>query len=150
MTPRPPWPLLRSCVMQDINNILNSGEVPNMFTQEEKDKKINACIEAAREAKIGGSRDAIYNFFISRVRDNLHIVLCMSPVGDAFRRRYVPVPLSLPMAVSLCTPNGTDTHCLDRGRAPLPCTPSTHTPSNLTGAVPDSATQCGCRCTFPM
>lgn len=33
------------------------------------------------------TRDMIYSTFVSRVRDNLHIVLCLSPVGDAFRVR---------------------------------------------------------------
>lgn len=32
-------------------------------------------------------RDEIYKFFINRVRNNLHVVMSMSPVGDAFRRR---------------------------------------------------------------
>ena len=74
-------------MVEDVNNMLNSGEVPSLFTVEEKDKKINQSMEAAREAGMGSSRDEVYSFFISRVRDNLHIVLGMSPVGDAFRTR---------------------------------------------------------------
>jgi dynein heavy chain, axonemal len=31
--------------------------------------------------------DEMLKFFISRVRTNLHLVLCFSPVGDAFRVR---------------------------------------------------------------
>ena len=30
-------------------------------------------------------RDAVYDYFIRRIRSNLHVVLCMSPVGDSFR-----------------------------------------------------------------
>eukprot|EP01060_Flectonema_neradi_P004124 TRINITY_DN12705_c0_g1_i2.p1 TRINITY_DN12705_c0_g1~~TRINITY_DN12705_c0_g1_i2.p1 ORF type:complete len:4231 (+),score=761.72 TRINITY_DN12705_c0_g1_i2:111-12803(+) len=74
-------------MVEDINTMLNSGEVPSLFTPEEKDKKINQSMEAAREAGMGSSRDEVYSFFINRVRDNLHIVLGMSPVGDAFRTR---------------------------------------------------------------
>lgn len=33
------------------------------------------------------TNEAIYEFLISRVRMNLHIVLCMSPIGDDFRNR---------------------------------------------------------------
>lgn len=33
------------------------------------------------------SQEAVWASFIARVRDNLHIVLTMSPVGDAFRNR---------------------------------------------------------------
>ncbi|KAJ9454440.1 Dynein-1-beta heavy chain [Diplonema papillatum] len=74
-------------MVEDVNNMLNSGEVPSLFTVEERDKKINQSMEAAREAGQAATRDDIYSFFIARVRDNLHIVLGMSPVGDAFRTR---------------------------------------------------------------
>ncbi len=43
----------------------------------------------ADEAKKAGVADhqpgALFSFFIERVRNNLHIILCMSPVGDPFR-----------------------------------------------------------------
>ena len=38
------------------------------------------------------SKDSLYNTFINRVRDNLHIILCMSPVGEAFRSRCRQFP----------------------------------------------------------
>lgn len=36
--------------------------------------------------------EAVYNFLIQRVRENLHVVLCMSPIGDAFRNRLRQYP----------------------------------------------------------
>jgi dynein heavy chain, axonemal len=44
--------------------------------------------------KEGGNptKDGCYTAFINRVRDNLHIVLTMSPVGDAFRARCRQFP----------------------------------------------------------
>ena len=44
-------------------------------------------------------RDGIFNHFIGRVRNNLHVVLCMSPVGDAFRSRC----RMFPSLVNCCT-----------------------------------------------
>ena len=86
--------------MEDINNILNSGEVPNLFEADEYERVIIGCRPAAKEAGIPeGSRDEIFNFFINRVRQNLHIVLCMSPVGDAFRSRC----RMFPSLVNCCT-----------------------------------------------
>lgn len=38
------------------------------------------------------SNEAMYNFLIERVRENLHIVLCMSPIGDSFRNRLRQYP----------------------------------------------------------
>nr|XP_006813236.1 PREDICTED: dynein heavy chain 6, axonemal [Saccoglossus kowalevskii] len=86
--------------LEDINNILNSGEVPNLFEPDEYEKVIIGCRPKAKEAGIPeGNRDEIFNFFISRVRSNLHIVLCMSPVGDAFRARC----RMFPSLVNCCT-----------------------------------------------
>jgi dynein heavy chain len=34
------------------------------------------------------TRDSMWRAFINRVRDNLHVVLAMSPIGEAFRARY--------------------------------------------------------------
>ncbi len=33
------------------------------------------------------TRDAMWTGFVNRVRDNLHVLLALSPVGDAFRSR---------------------------------------------------------------
>ena len=44
-------------------------------------------------------RDAIFAHLIGRVRNNLHIVLCMSPVGEAFRTRC----RMFPSLVNCCT-----------------------------------------------
>ena len=42
---------------------------------------------------------ALFNLFVSRVRDQLHIVLAMSPIGDAFRNRL----RKFPSLVNCCT-----------------------------------------------
>ena len=58
------------------------------------------CRSAAKEVGIAeGDRDAIFAFFINRVRSNLHVVLCMSPVGDSFRSRC----RMFPSLVNCCT-----------------------------------------------
>ncbi|XP_060586003.1 dynein axonemal heavy chain 6-like [Ruditapes philippinarum] len=86
--------------LEDINNILNSGEVPNLFEPDEYEQLIIGCRGAAKELGIPeGNRDAIYDFCINRVRNNLHIVLCMSPVGNAFRTRC----RMFPSLVNCCT-----------------------------------------------
>ena len=41
----------------------------------------------------------MYNFFIERVRANLHVVLAMSPIGDAFRSRM----RMFPSLINCCT-----------------------------------------------
>jgi dynein heavy chain len=85
--------------LEDINNMLNSGEVPNLFEPDEVEKYIQPVRAAARAAGVPETRDAVFQYFINRVRDNLHIVLCMSPVGDAFRSRC----RMFPSIVNCCT-----------------------------------------------
>jgi len=49
---------------------------------------ITACRPAALSLGIDGqNQEAIFKFFIQRVRSKLHLVISMSSIGDAFRRR---------------------------------------------------------------
>jgi dynein heavy chain, axonemal len=75
--------------IEDVSNLLNSGDVPNIFAADERQNIIEKCMgDAQEEGKIGdGSPATMYNYFLDRVKRNLHIVLCMSPIGDAFRTR---------------------------------------------------------------
>jgi len=42
---------------------------------------------------------SLFNFFVNRCRENLHIVLAMSPIGDAFRNRL----RQFPSLINCCT-----------------------------------------------
>ena len=85
--------------LEDINNILNSGEVPNLIDFEEREKVLGELRPIAREKELPEDRDTVYQFFINRVRDNLHIVIGTSPVGDTFRDRC----RMFPSLVNCCT-----------------------------------------------
>uniref|UniRef100_A0A8C3IXU7 Dynein axonemal heavy chain 6 n=1 Tax=Chrysemys picta bellii TaxID=8478 RepID=A0A8C3IXU7_CHRPI len=86
--------------LEDINNILNSGEVPNLFEKDELEQVLAPTRPKAKEAGIPeGSRDEVFQYFVNRVRQKLHIVLCMSPVGEAFRSRC----RMFPSLVNCCT-----------------------------------------------
>ncbi|KAJ1537226.1 Dynein heavy chain 7, axonemal [Nowakowskiella sp. JEL0078] len=87
--------------LEDINNILNSGEVPNMWASDEKQELFEMVRADARSAgkSNDGSPTALFAFFVERCRENLHVVLCMSPVGDAFRNRL----RKFPSLVNCCT-----------------------------------------------
>ncbi|XP_051578639.1 dynein axonemal heavy chain 2 [Myxocyprinus asiaticus] len=78
--------------LEDINNILSSGEVPNLYKADELDEIQNALSDSARKDNILETPDAMFNYLIERVRNNLHIALCMSPVGDPFRNRIRQYP----------------------------------------------------------
>lgn len=91
--------IISESFMEDINNVLNTGEIPNLMQQEDRDKIINGVRPIIIEMKKIDSIDVINQVFIQRVRDNLHICLCMSPVGDTLRVRC----RMFPSLVNCCT-----------------------------------------------
>ncbi|KAG2382014.1 hypothetical protein C9374_005806 [Naegleria lovaniensis] len=92
--------------LEYINSILSSGEVSGLFMKEEIDSIINDLRLVAKRlypTTIGrnDTYDNLYRFFINRVRDNLHICLCFSPVSEKFRSRA----LKFPALISGCSVN---------------------------------------------
>uniref|UniRef100_A0A8C8EDP7 Dynein axonemal heavy chain 3 n=1 Tax=Otus sunia TaxID=257818 RepID=A0A8C8EDP7_9STRI len=87
--------------VEDINMLLNTADVPNIFTTDEKAEIVEKMQSAAgmEHRKIEATPLAMYNFFIERVKKNLHIVLAMSPIGDAFRNRL----RMFPSLINCCT-----------------------------------------------
>ena len=78
--------------MEDINNILSSGQVPNLYRPEDMEEVVGALGPAAKKAGIPETAQEVFKFFIERVRNNLHVILCASPIGDAFRNRIRQYP----------------------------------------------------------
>ena len=68
--------------LEDINCILNSGEVPDLFDNEELDGITMELKSAASEAGVPDTRTSVYAFFVQRIRQKLHVVLTMSPAGE--------------------------------------------------------------------
>lgn len=89
--------------VEDINNLLNTGEVPNLFPQDEKPAVMEQARLLAKKLKDpaanGESPQELWDFFVKMTKQNLHVVLCMSPVGDAFRERL----RQFPSLVNCCT-----------------------------------------------
>ena len=68
-----------------INDLLSSGEIPDLFPPEDVDDIINAVRGEAKAAGLPDSREVVWKFFIDKVRTNLHMVFTCSPVGEQFR-----------------------------------------------------------------
>lgn len=91
--------IVKESFLEDINNLLNSGEIPNLFPVDEKIAILDEMGPKAREAGQGDNRDQIYAYFVQVCRENLHIVLAFSPVGDQFRNRC----RQFPSIINCCT-----------------------------------------------
>jgi len=75
-----------------INDLLSSGDIPDLFSAEDKDSILSSVRNEAKAAGVPDNREALHEFFINNVRTNLHVVLCFSPVGDKFRVRCRKFP----------------------------------------------------------
>jgi dynein heavy chain len=78
--------------VEDINNVLNSGEVPNLFPSDEYDRAMGDMRSVVKSLGLPESREVCEAQFVNRIRDRLHVVLCMSPVGDSLRVRCRQFP----------------------------------------------------------
>ncbi|XP_054642367.1 dynein axonemal heavy chain 7 [Dunckerocampus dactyliophorus] len=91
--------------LEDIGNLLNTGEVPNLFAVDEKQEVVEKMRvldrQREREKQTDGSNLALFNMFLERCRSQMHVVLAMSPIGDAFRNRL----RRFPALINCCTIN---------------------------------------------
>lgn len=81
-----------SQMLEDINNVLNIGEVPGMMRLEEMEVILRYCREGCLNAGLPDTRTSIYQYFVARSRERMHVVLCMSPMSTSFRERLRTFP----------------------------------------------------------
>lgn len=75
-----------------INDMLASGEVPDMFPDDEIENIIAGVRNEVKGAGMLDTRENCWKFFIDRVRKQLKVVLCFSPVGSTLRVRSRKFP----------------------------------------------------------
>ncbi|XP_035168476.1 LOW QUALITY PROTEIN: dynein heavy chain 17, axonemal [Oxyura jamaicensis] len=70
-----------------INDFLASGEVPGLFQDDELENIINAMRPQVKFLGLQDSRENCWKLFIEKVRRQLKVILCFSPVGSTLRVR---------------------------------------------------------------
>ena len=63
--------------LEDINNILNSGDVPNIYPPEDLDKILNEMKPVVQDAGLQPTKANLFSAYTKRVRSNIHMVICM-------------------------------------------------------------------------
>lgn len=87
--------IVNETFLEDVNNILNNGEIPNLFSTPED---YNNMIEAMKDSVKGDSKfnnfgdPELFALFSERCRNNIHVLLAFSPIGEDFRRRLRMFP----------------------------------------------------------
>lgn len=90
--------------LEDIDSMLNSGEVANLYTSEEKAELMD-LMQTSLEAGNRGNKNldfsplALYAMFVNKCREKLHVVVAFSPIGEAFRNRL----RKFPALINCCT-----------------------------------------------
>uniref|UniRef100_A0A8D3C1H3 Dynein, axonemal, heavy chain 1 n=1 Tax=Scophthalmus maximus TaxID=52904 RepID=A0A8D3C1H3_SCOMX len=85
--------------LEDINNILNSGDVPNLYASDEQERILMTMKPVVLDLGQQPTKPNLMAAYIRRVRSNIHTVLCMSPIGEVFRARL----RQFPSLVTCCT-----------------------------------------------
>ncbi|XP_039082400.1 dynein heavy chain 17, axonemal [Hyaena hyaena] len=81
-----------------INDLLASGEVPGLFVEDELENIISSMRPQVKSLGLNDTRETCWKFFIEKVRRQLKVILCFSPVGSVLRVRARKFP-----AVVNCT-----------------------------------------------
>uniref|UniRef100_A0A7N6A5B3 Dynein, axonemal, heavy chain 9 n=1 Tax=Anabas testudineus TaxID=64144 RepID=A0A7N6A5B3_ANATE len=81
-----------------VNDLLASGEIPDLFPDDEVESIIGSVRPEVRSSGLMDTRENCWKFFIDRVRRQLKVALCFSPVGSKLRVRSRKFP-----AVVNCT-----------------------------------------------
>jgi dynein heavy chain len=87
--------------LEDVNNLLNIGEIPNLFARDEIEELIGAAQAQIKDKKLLSSmtKQDVWEHFLLNVRENFHLVLTFSPVGSNFRSKC----RQFPSLVNCCT-----------------------------------------------
>ena len=68
-------------MLEDLNNILNSGDVPNIYAFEDLDRIYNEMKPIVQDAGQQPTKSNLFSAYTKRVRSNIHVVICMRYVS---------------------------------------------------------------------
>lgn len=63
--------------LEDINNILNSGDVPNIYGFDEQEQIFTALKPVVQDLGLQPTKTNLFSAYTKRVRNNLHTVITM-------------------------------------------------------------------------
>jgi dynein heavy chain, axonemal len=86
-------------MLEDVNNILNGGDVPNLYKTEDLEPIQKVGKQLCIEQGITVSKMNMNMAYLGRVCKNIHMIIAMSPLGGEFRTRI----RQFPSLVTCCT-----------------------------------------------
>jgi len=86
-------------MLEDINNILNGGDVPNLYKLEDMEPILKVGKNECMDKGITITKMNMFMAYLSRIVKNIHMIVAMSPLGEVFRSRL----RNFPSLVTCCT-----------------------------------------------
>ena len=86
-------------MVEDLNSILNSGDITGIYNEKDMDDILNACKSDCLRKGLQPNKMNIFSIFLSRIKQNIHIIMAMSPLSQSFSTRL----RMFPSLVNCCT-----------------------------------------------
>ena len=81
--------------LEDINSLLSDGSIPNIWLPEDKIRIVENMRKVLKNLRVVETSANCLKYFQQRLRDNLHMVISLSPASEAFRAKLRDYPALL-------------------------------------------------------
>jgi len=72
-------------MLEDINNILNTGDIPNLYDLNDIEEINRSMKNVAQEKGVEQTPANILNLFLNIIKQKSHIICALSPMKETFR-----------------------------------------------------------------
>ena len=86
-------------MLEDMNSILNSGDVTGIYQDKDMEDIVMACKHECIKKQLQPNKMNIFTQYLQRVKNNIHLIMAMSPLNEQFSTRL----RMFPSLVNCCT-----------------------------------------------
>ncbi|KAL4464296.1 hypothetical protein ABPG72_011341 [Tetrahymena utriculariae] len=91
--------IINEQMLEDLNSILNSGDVTNLYQEKDIEEIVDACKSECIKRNLQPNKMNVFSQYLRRVTNNIHLVIAMSPLSSMFSTRL----RMFPSLVNCCT-----------------------------------------------
>jgi len=91
--------IMKPVFLEDVASLLTSGDVPNLFDEKQLELISEKFRGICQQEGLPQTRVSIYSRFIKQVRENLHVCVAFTPIGELYRTRM----RMFPALINCCT-----------------------------------------------
>lgn len=91
--------IVEESMTEDMNGVLNAGDVPQLYKLEDQEEIMTCGRKLCQQKNIQLTKANMVGQYIKSVRQNIHCVIAMSPMGEVFQMRL----RMFPSLINCCT-----------------------------------------------